>query len=135
MLLVSIAGTTALAASWATTSTLAQLVERPYSLNATFALAGWLLGRGFRATSAYALLYTGLLLLCVGVGTIYDMYLLPRLAPRGTTRLRQALGLALLIMVLVIMIFAPLLVHQWMMLDRRERAGAPGRCMNDAHAY
>jgi hypothetical protein len=114
MLLVSIAGTTALAASWATASTLAQLVGRPSALNATYALAGWLLGRGFRATSAYALIYTGLLLFCVAVGVIYDMYLLPRLAPRGTTRLRQALGLALLSMVLVIIIFAPLLI-----LDRQ----------------
>jgi hypothetical protein len=110
MLLISTVGTTALAASWATAATLTELVGRPYALNATYALAGWLLGRGFRATSAYALIYIGLLLLCVAVGAIYDMYLLPRLAPRGATRLRQALGLALLSMVLVIVIFAPLLI-------------------------
>jgi membrane protein DedA with SNARE-associated domain len=114
MLLVSIVGTTALAASWAAASTLAELVGRPYTLNATYALAGWLLGRGLRATTAYALIYAGLLLLCVAVGTIYDTYLLPRLAPRGSTRLRQAFGLALLSMTIVIITFAPLLV-----LDRR----------------
>jgi len=65
MLLVSIVGTTALAASWATASALAQLAGRSNTLNATYALAGWLLGRGFRPTSAYALIYTSLLLLCV----------------------------------------------------------------------
>jgi membrane protein DedA with SNARE-associated domain len=114
MLLVSIVGTTALAASWAAASTLAQLAGRPYTLNATYALAGWLLGRGVRATTAYALIYSGLLLLCVAVGAIYDIYLLPRLAPGGSTQLRQALGLALLNMTLVIITFAPLLI-----LDRR----------------
>jgi hypothetical protein len=83
---------------------------RTYTLDATYALAGWLLGRGLRSTSAYALIYTGLLLLCVGVGTAYDSYVLPRLAPQGTTRLRQAFGLALLSMVLIIVVFAPMLV-------------------------
>jgi len=110
MLLVSIAGTTALAASWATANTLAQLLGRTYTLDATYVLTGWLLGRGLRPTSAYALIYTGLLLVCVGVGAAYDSYVLPRLAPQGTTRLRQALGLALLSMVLIIVTFVPMLV-------------------------
>jgi hypothetical protein len=110
MLLVSVVGTTALAASWATASVVAQLLGRADRVDATYVVASWLLGRGLRAASAYALIYTGLLLLCVSIGTLYDSYLLRRLAPRGTTRLRQALGLALLGMLVVIMVFVPLLV-------------------------
>jgi hypothetical protein len=109
MLLASFAGTTALAAAWATASTAAQLLGITRPLNVTYTLAGWLLGRGLRATSAYTLIYSGLLLLCVAVGAAYDTFVLPRLAPRGTTRLRQALGLALLGMTLVVIAFAPAL--------------------------
>jgi membrane protein DedA with SNARE-associated domain len=126
MLLVSIVGTTALAASWATASAIAQLLGRADTLDATYVLAGWLLGRGLRATSAYALIYTALLLLCVSMGTLYDSYLLPRLAPRGTTRLRQALGLALLGLLLVIILFASLLAfNRSTPLARWWQAGGP----------
>jgi len=110
VLLASFAGTTTLAATWATIATVAELMGRPHQLNVVFTLAGWLLNSGLRATNAYMLIYTNLLLLCVGVGVVYYEIILPRLAPRGASLLRQVLGLALLSIVLVAIFLAPTLI-------------------------
>jgi hypothetical protein len=63
-----------------------------------------------QATSAYMLIYTLLLCLCVSLGTIYDLVVIPYLAPRGTSRIRAALGLALLGVVLLASILTPALI-------------------------
>ena len=110
LLLASFAGATTLAATWAAAATLATLLGHPRPLNVTFTLAGWLLGHGLRATSAYMLIYACLLLLCVGIGAAYYELVLPRLAPRGTSLLRQVLGLAVLGVGLVASFLAPALL-------------------------
>jgi len=95
LILASFVGTTSMAAAWAGAATLTEALGAPRSLDMTHMLANWLLGRGLRATSAYMLVYSGLLLLCVGVGVIYYEFILLRRIPRVTTLPRQALGLAL----------------------------------------
>ena len=109
LLLASFAGTTALAATWATAATMAELLGISRPLNVTYTLAGWLLGRGLRATSAYMLIYSSLLLLCIAVGAIYYELILPRLAPRGISLPRQVIGLALLGIGLVASLLVPAL--------------------------
>ena len=96
LILASFAGTTSLAAAWAGSAMLAELLGTSGSLDMTRMLANWLLGRGMHAANAYMLVYSGLLLLCVGVGVGYYEFILPRLAPLGATLARQALGLGLL---------------------------------------
>lgn len=109
LLFASFAGTTALAATWAAAATLADLLGSSRPLNVAGLLARWLLGRGVQLTSAYTLIYSGLLLLCVGVGALYYELILPRLAPRGTSLPRQTLGLAVLGLGLVGSFVAPAL--------------------------
>jgi hypothetical protein len=96
LLLASFAGTTSLAAAWAGAAMLTEFVGAPRSLDVTHMLANWLLDRGLRTSNAGAhmLVYTALLLLCVGVGVAYYEFILPRLSPRETTLARQASGLA-----------------------------------------
>jgi membrane protein DedA with SNARE-associated domain len=96
LLLASFAGTTALSAAWATAATLTSLLGITRPLNVTNLLARWLLGRGLQATGAYLAIYSGLLLLCVGIGALYYELILPRLTPHGTSLPRQVLGLVLL---------------------------------------
>jgi hypothetical protein len=98
LMLASFAGTTSLAATWAGAATLTEVLGAPRSLDMSHMLASWLLDRGLRASgaSAHMLVYVVLLLLCIGVGVSYYEFILLRLAPRGTTLTRQAIGLALL---------------------------------------
>jgi len=96
LLFASFAGTTALAATWATAATLTSLLGVTRPLNVANLLARWLLGRGMHATGANLAIYSGLLLLCVGVGTLYYEFILPRLMPHGTSLPRQVLGLVVL---------------------------------------
>lgn len=110
VLLASFAGTTALAATWATAATVTELLGAPRPLNVTFTLATWLLTRGLRSAGAYMLIYTALLALCVGTGVAYYELILPRLARQGTSLARQALGLAMLGMGLTASFLAPALL-------------------------
>lgn len=107
ILLASFAGATALAASWAAAAGLAELFGSPRPLDVIFSLANELLGRGLRPPSAYMLVYSTLLLLCVGVGVLFYDLILPWVAPRGTTLARQALGLTLMGVVLVCSFLTP----------------------------
>ena len=107
ILLASFAGATALGASWAAAASLAEMLGQPRPLNVVFTLANVLLGRGLQPASAYMLVYSALLLLCVVVGAMFYELVLPWLAPRGTTLMRQALGLTLLGVVLVCAFLAP----------------------------
>jgi membrane protein DedA with SNARE-associated domain len=109
LLFASFTGTTALAAAWATAATLTSLLGVTRPLNVTNLLARWLLGRGLQATGAYLAIYSGLLLLCVGIGALYYEFILPRLVPRGTSLPRQVLGLVLLGIGLVGSFFVPAL--------------------------
>ncbi|MFL5806774.1 MAG: DedA family protein [Roseiflexaceae bacterium] len=98
LILASFVGTTAMSATWAGAATLSEVLGAPRSLDMSSMLANWLLDRGLRASgiSAYMLVYASLLLVCVGVGVAYYELIQPRLASRGTSLSRQALGLALL---------------------------------------
>jgi membrane protein DedA with SNARE-associated domain len=126
LLLASFAGATAMAAAWAVGATTAELVGAPRPLNVTYELANVLLGRGLHQTSAYMLVYSALLLLCVGVGVLYYDLVLPVIAPKGTPLARQALGLALLGVVLVSAFLTPaLLWSRGRPLDRWWQAGGP----------
>jgi membrane protein DedA with SNARE-associated domain len=126
LLLASFAGATAMAAAWAAAATLAELAGAPRPLNVTYQLALELLGRGLRPTSAYMLVYSALLLLCVGVGILYYDVVLPIISPKGTSLPRQTLGLALLGVVLVSAFLTPaLLWSRGRPLDRWWQAGGP----------
>ncbi len=126
LLLASFAGATSMAAAWAAAATIAELAGAPRPLNVTYELALALLGRGLRPTSAYMLVYTALLLLCVGVGILYYDLILPIISPKGTSLPRQTLGLALLGVVLVSAFLTPaLLWSRGRPLDRWWQAGGP----------
>ncbi len=115
-----------MAAAWAAAATIAEVTGGPRPLNVTFSLANALLGRGLRPASAYMLVYAALLLLCVGVGVVFYEIILPILAPRGTSLFRQALGLALLGVVLVTGFLAPALAASRNgPIDRWWEAGGP----------
>ncbi|HEU5097664.1 MAG TPA: DedA family protein [Roseiflexaceae bacterium] len=126
LVLASFAGATAMAAAWAGAATIAELAGAPRPLNVTYQLALALLGRGLRPASAYMLVYTTLLLLCVGVGVLYYDVVLPLISPKGTTLPRQTLGLALLALTLVCAFLAPALVWgRGRPLDHWWQAGGP----------
>jgi membrane protein DedA with SNARE-associated domain len=110
ILLASFAGATSMAASWAAAASLAEVVGEPRPLNVIFSLADVLLGRGLRPASAYMVVYSALLFLCVGVGAAFYEVVLPWAAPRGTTLVRQALGLTLMGVVLVCAFLAPAII-------------------------
>jgi membrane protein DedA with SNARE-associated domain len=110
LLLASFAGTVALAGTWAFAATIIEALGATAPLNLTYTLAGWLGGRGLRATSAYMLIYTLLLSLCVSLGTLYDLVVIPHLAPGGTSRIRATLGLALLAVVVLVSLLTPALI-------------------------
>ncbi len=107
ILLASFAGATAMAASWAAAASLAEMLSEPRPLNVIFSLANDLLGRGLLPASAYMLVYSILLALCIGVGAAFYEIVLPLVAPRGTTLVRQALGLILMVVVLVCAFLTP----------------------------
>jgi hypothetical protein len=92
----------------------------------TYELAQELLGRGLRPANAYMLVYAALLLLCVGVGILYYDIILPFISPKGTSLPRQALGLALLGVVLISSFLTPALLSSRMpTLARWWQAGGP----------
>lgn len=126
ILLACFVGATALGASWAAAASLAEMFSEPRQLNIAFALANALLGRGLRPSSAYILVYSAILLLCIGVGALYYELMLPLIAPRGTTLARQTLGLGLLGVVLVCSFLAPALAaSRGGPIDRWWEAGGP----------
>ena len=102
----SAAGAIALAAVLSATATVAELLGASHPLNVAYVFVGWLVGAGSAVHATSLLLYIGLLLLLVGTNAAYYEFMLPYLAPRGLSRLWQALGLALLTLGLFGMIFA-----------------------------
>jgi membrane protein DedA with SNARE-associated domain len=126
LVLASFAGATSMAAAWAGAASAAELMRAPRPLNVTYELANVLLGRGLRPASAYMLVYSALLILCVGVGVLFYDFILPLIASKGTTLPRQALGLALLGIVLVSLFVTPALMwSRGRPLDRWWQAGGP----------
>jgi membrane protein DedA with SNARE-associated domain len=126
ILLASFAGATSMAAAWAVAATLSVMFGEPRPLNVILSLANMLLGRGLRPASASMLVYSALLLLCIAIGEIFYELILPVLAPRGTTLIKQALGLALLAVVLVCSFLTPaLLASRNGPIDRWWEAGGP----------
>jgi membrane protein DedA with SNARE-associated domain len=105
-ILGSIAGAIALAATLSATATVAELLGASHPLNVAYAFVGWLVGAGPKVHATSLLLYTGLLLLLVGLNAAYYELVLPYLAPRGVSRLWQVLGLAFLTIGVFAMIFA-----------------------------
>lgn len=108
--LASFFGTVSLSATWASASTLARLIGAQGSLDISYVLAQWLAGRGIAAPSATLLTYAMMLGLCILVGVAYYEWVLPRLAPRGTSLRLEFLGLALLASVIVMGYVAVLLL-------------------------
>jgi membrane protein DedA with SNARE-associated domain len=96
VLLGCFAGTAALAATWSITATAARAEGVNHPLNVTYALLSWLLGLESSNDGLSLLSYAVLLVLFVGIGAAYYELVLPRLAPRGVSLPRQALGLTLL---------------------------------------
>src|SRR5262245_54673295 len=126
ILLASIMGATSLAATWATAASLTVLIDSPRPIDVAYSLARLLLGRGLRETTAYMIVYFGLLTLCVAIGVAYYELILPYLAARGTSLFRQALGLTLLGIGLVGSFLGPaLLAVRNSPLDRWWQAGGP----------
>lgn len=107
--LASIAGTIALSATWAAGTTSADLLGNQRSLDLSFTIAEWLIGRGLRAGTAYAVVYSGLLAICVALGGLYDALLRPRIALGPMALARQALGLTVLSCGLLGLVLAPAL--------------------------
>lgn len=105
-LLGSFAGAIALSATLSTIATVAELLGASHPLNVAYAFVGWLVGAGPKVHATSLLLYTGLLLLLVGLNAAYYELVLPYLAPRGVSRLWQVLGLAFLTIGVFAMIFA-----------------------------
>lgn len=126
ILLASFAGATSLGAALAAGASLAQMFGEPRQLNIIFSLANMLLGQGMRPASAYMLVYSALLLLCVGVGLAYYDLVLPIIAPRGATLVRQACGLGLMGVMLVCSFLVPALAtSRGGPIDRWWAAGGP----------
>lgn len=98
VMLASFAGVTAMWATWTAAATFESMrgrgAERPLDL--TYALAGWLLGRGINFTTAYMVIVIVQVALATAVGVAYYHLLLPRLARRVPPLPRQILGLMLL---------------------------------------
>jgi membrane protein DedA with SNARE-associated domain len=105
-LLGSFAGAIALSATLSAIATVAELLGASHPLNVAYAFVGWLVGAGPKVHATSLLLYTGLLLLLVGLNAAYYELVLPYLAPRGVSRLWQVLGLAFLTIGVFAMIFA-----------------------------
>ena len=110
LVLASAAGTVALGASWAAGATIAALLGQDRPLNLTVALAHWLIGQGVRATTAYLVIYAGLLLINTVLGVVYSSALRPHVAPRASTLVRQASGLAILGVGLGVLTLVPALL-------------------------
>lgn len=110
VLLASIAGTIALSATWAAGAAIAEFAGDRHSLDLIAAAARALIGRGMRATSAYLLLYSGLLAVSVLLGTVYATLLRPQVAPRADMLLRQISVLALIGIGLLALVSGSLLV-------------------------
>lgn len=97
VLLAGFAGTVALTATFAAAAIVAELLGASHPLNVAYALLGWtMLGLELDVGVTLLLLYAVLLSLLVGMSAVYYELVLPYLAPRGATPLRQVLGLALL---------------------------------------
>ncbi|CAN5277256.1 hypothetical protein BH24ACT19_BH24ACT19_16040 [soil metagenome] len=95
VLLGGFAGTTALAATWSTTTTLADLLGTSYAFNTPYSPLDRLLDLESGIGGLSLLLHAALLSLFVIIGVAYYEIVLPYLAPRGLSLPRQALGLGL----------------------------------------
>ena len=94
--LASVAGAISLSATWAAAAALATLIGSARSLNLSITLAHWLIGGGMRATSAYVVVYSSIVALCIVLGVVYTEALRPRIVDHVRSLVRQALVLALL---------------------------------------
>ncbi len=99
-------GAIAFAAVLSATATVAELLGASHPLNIAYAFVGWLVGVGPAVHTMSLVLYIGLLLVLVGANAAYYVFVLPFLAPRDLSRLRQVLGLELLTLGLFGAIFA-----------------------------
>ncbi len=127
VLLGGFAGTVALTATLSATATVAELLGVSHPLNVSYSLLGWtMLGLESEVDVALLLLYAALLALLVGTSAIYHELVLPYLAPRCTTPLRQILGLALLVVGFFgILFIASLLIEDPGSLALWWRTGGP----------
>ena len=96
VLLGGFAGTTALAATWSATTTVADLLGRSYTFSAPYSPLDRLLNSDATVGSKSLLVHAALLSLFIGIGVAYYEFILPYLAPRGLSLPQQALGLGLL---------------------------------------
>lgn len=94
ILLGSLAGATALAATLSAAATVAELLGARHPLNVAYALLGWLFGFGPDIDATTLLLYSTLLAVLMGLGAVYYELVLPYVAPGGASPSRQVLGLA-----------------------------------------
>lgn len=99
--LASFFGTLSLGATWAGASTIARITGAQGSLDLSRMLVQWLNGRGITGPGATLATYACVLGLCMLVGVAYYEWVLPRLAPRGTSLRLEFLGLTLLASVIV----------------------------------
>lgn len=97
VLLGAVVGAAALSATVAATATVAELLGAGHPLNVAYSLLGWtLLGLNLDAGLSSLVIYAVFLALLIGLAAAYHELLLPRIAPRGLTPIREALGLALI---------------------------------------
>jgi membrane protein DedA with SNARE-associated domain len=89
------AGTSALAATWSITATVAKGLGVDHPLNVTYALLSWLLSLGLGVDGLSLPSYALLLSLFMGISAVYYELVLPYLAPRGVSLARQTVGLVL----------------------------------------
>ena len=124
--LASFFGTVSLGATWAGASTVARIVGAQGSLDISLVLFQWLNGRGLTGPSATLATYTFMLVLCVLVGVAYYEWVLPRLAPRGTSLRLEFFGLALLASVIIMgYVTALLILRRNGIFSRLWAAGGP----------
>ncbi len=96
VLLGGFAGTTALAATWSSTTTVADLLGASHPFDLPYSPLDRLLNLEASIGGVSLLLHAALLSLFVGIGVAYYEFILPYLAPRGLSLPQQALGLGLL---------------------------------------
>ncbi len=106
VLLGGFAGTTALAATWPATATVAELLGASRPLNVPYLL----LNLGPEVGGNSLLLHAALLSLFVVIAVAYYELILLYLAPRGLSLPRQTLGLSLLALAMLAVLFVATLL-------------------------
>lgn len=89
-----LAGATALCATLAAVTTVAELLGAPRRVDPAYALVGWISGPGLDVDATVLSLYATLLALLVALGVTYYGAILPRLRPNGASRALQVAGLS-----------------------------------------